>query len=125
MNLGAVGTLHKTNGVVHCGGLLNGSQGFFHSPNFPHEFPHPISCKWLLYAPPGKKIVLYFTQNYLASKVSSALGISEYEYYKNESVYVGRVDLHLSYNGLTYVAIEKPYMLVKFQVRHSKDGMNT
>ena len=112
-NIAPVGKLHKTNGITHCGRMLNGSHGFFHTPNFPGEFPYPISCKWLLYAPPGKKIVLYFTQYYL--RIS--LGISEYEYYKNESFYVGRVDLgDLNYNGLTYVSIEKPYMLVKFQV---------
>lgn len=105
-------------GVYHCGGVLNGTRGYFHTPNFPDRFPCPISCQWLLHAPPGKRIALYFTQYYLRVP----LAISEFEFYRNESFYVGRVDIgHFNFLALTYMSIEKPFMLVRFQRRDMRN----
>ena len=51
--------------IAYCGGTVNGTHGSISTPNFPRRFPVPISCQWLLHAPPGKKIVLFFTQFYM------------------------------------------------------------
>lgn len=99
---------------TNCGGLLEGAQGTISSPMFPGPFPVPLACRWVIHAPPNKKIVLHFTQYFL----KGAFHVTEYERYVSESLYMGR-------NSLGQIDIEddirllvayKPYLVLNFQV---------
>ena len=100
--------------LYRCGGLVNGSRGVISTPNFPGRFPIPIRCQWILYAPPGKKIMLYLTQFYLRESVR----IAEYDLYSSEDFYVGKEDLGvISFEETTWLMGYKPYMVITFDVR--------
>ena len=75
--------------VYHCGRFINDSRGFIHTPSFPKRFPVPILCRWVLKRPPGKKIVLYFTQFYMRE----SFHLTEYDSYTDEQIYRGRHEL--------------------------------
>jgi hypothetical protein len=84
------------------------------TPNFPGPFQVPLSCKWVLYAPPGKKVVIHFTQFY----VREFFYIAEYDYYQDESVYRGRrdIDVRIFEEQIIYLQGFKPYVVVSFRV---------
>ncbi|XP_005095363.1 uncharacterized protein LOC101864054 [Aplysia californica] len=46
-------SLAPTTTSQHCGGLLRGYSGTFHSPNFPEHYPSFSKCIWKLEAPPS------------------------------------------------------------------------
>ena len=100
---------------TECGGWIRGvnnTKGYIQTPNFPHRFPVPISCKWALHAPPGKKIVLYFTQNYLRESFE----ISEYAHYENDSLYVDKTTLEeMDIFDLSVLTGYKPYLVIHFK----------
>ena len=96
-----------------CGGHLNGTNGVITSPNFPNKFPTPISCKWLIIAPPKKKIILYFTQFY----VKEGFRLSEYDMYVTDKFYAGKNDLGEIKKEFPNFSTYKRYLLVRFRVR--------
>uniref|UniRef100_T1JUC2 CUB domain-containing protein n=1 Tax=Tetranychus urticae TaxID=32264 RepID=T1JUC2_TETUR len=63
--------------------------GFISSPNFPHQFPIPIHCSWIIRAPIGNVITLYWTQFYL----KEGLKATEYAFYINSSLNAGSTSL--------------------------------
>ncbi|XP_001356311.4 uncharacterized protein [Drosophila pseudoobscura] len=76
------------NGSSGCGGVLKARNGIVQTPNFPHRFPTPIECIWIIDASDlptsqGKEnvsIVVYLTQLY----VLSGLKLTEYMYYSDD-----------------------------------------
>lgn len=112
-----VGVLGEQHGKVHtkCGGVYEESKGVLFTPNFPDPYPTPIYCEWLIHAPPGKKILLYFTQNYMKDSIY----ISSYDYYQDISTYVGREDLGQIFweHDLPSLVGYKPYVLLQFSVQ--------
>lgn len=43
-----------------CGGILAGTKGEFHSPNYPSNYPENINCTWLIVGSKNKKVQLTF-----------------------------------------------------------------
>ncbi|XP_064625990.1 uncharacterized protein LOC135486819 [Lineus longissimus] len=103
-----------------CGGVYDARQGFIHTPNFPGRFPAPINCRWLIRAPVGQRIVLYFTQYYLRE----GLSISEYDMYHNESLYIGKRNLgEISFEDeITSIIALKPVLVVHLKIREKEIG---
>ena len=99
-----------------CGGFLREPRGVVHSPGFPHRFPSPLACRWIIHAPPGKKIVLYFTQYFLRE----AFQVTEYDQYVNELTYSGRKSLgQINFQDhIRTVVAYKPYLALDFALRH-------
>jgi hypothetical protein len=101
---------------TYCGGKMNASSGYFHTPNFPHRFPAPIACRWLFHAPPGKKIVLYLTQFYL----HNSFRVTEYSHYSEDThgrvTWRGRYEVGEINFEEAYLVSSKPYMLIDFRV---------
>ena len=99
---------------LSCGGRMNGTNGYIQTPNFPAQFPVPLSCTWVLYAPPGQKVVVYFTQFY----VRQGFHVAEYEHYQDDQFYVSKTDLGpVSYEDeVTTLVAYKPYLVLRFQV---------
>ena len=111
--LGTAGADPHDDGMARCGGHVNGSRGQISTPNFPHEFPVPIQCRWVLYAPPGHKIVLYFTQYYLRESFM----VAEYTYYQDEQFNTGRNNLgEVGFDQYSLISY-KPYLVIDFMVR--------
>ncbi|XP_074641342.1 uncharacterized protein LOC141899088 [Tubulanus polymorphus] len=101
-----------------CGDTISfASNGFIQSPNFPAAFPVPIRCRWLLQAPPGKRVVLYFTQFYLRF----GFRVSEYDSYEVENgktFHRGKRDLGtINFeNKITSLMALKPFVLIQFEL---------
>lgn len=93
---------------------VNGSNGYIQTPGFPRRFPTPISCQWLIHAPPGKKIVLYFTQYYMRESFK----LTEYDYYKDPDNHRGKHDLgEISFEDeVTSYTVYKSYLMLSFHV---------
>ena len=105
--------LQTAGSTTKCGGWLNGTRGFLHSPNFPRPFPTPLDCRWIIHAPPGQKIILYFTQFY----VRSSFTLEEYTYYQDDGLYVEKNELgEVNFDDYykPFVAL-KPYLVIRFQ----------
>ncbi|XP_048255692.1 uncharacterized protein LOC124138812 isoform X3 [Haliotis rufescens] len=98
-----------------CGGFLTEERGFIKSPKFPHRFPTPISCHWVIQAPPERKIILYFTQYFLRS----GFYLSEYDQYHSEVSYTGKNNLgEINFEDeFTSLVAYKPYVVITFNVR--------
>ena len=105
-----------TGPINQCGGTPNGTHGHISTPNFPRKFPVPISCRWVFHAPPGQKIVLYFTQFYMRQSFQ----LTEYDSYTDERTYRGRHELGtVSFEDeVTSFSVYKPWLVLKFQVRN-------
>ena len=103
-----------TGPINHCGGRPNGTHGHIFTPNFPRKFPAPISCQWTFHAPPGKKIVLYFTQFYMRDSFQ----LTEYDEYIDERTYRGRHELGTVNfeDEVTSFSVYKPWLVLMFQV---------
>ncbi|XP_060556123.1 uncharacterized protein LOC132716804 isoform X2 [Ruditapes philippinarum] len=99
---------------TNCGGIYETPQGVLSTPNFPASYPTPLYCEWLIHAPPGKKIVLYFTQNFMKDSIY----ISSYDYYEDINLYVGRKELGQIFweHDLAFLVEYKPYVLIQFSV---------
>ena len=104
-----------TGPINHCSSTPNGTHGHISTPNFPRRFPVPISCRWIFHVPPGKKIVLYFTQFYMRESFQ----LTEYDEYVDERTYRGRHELGtVSFEDeVTSFSVYKPWLVLKFQVR--------
>ncbi len=98
----------------YCGRTINATRGFIHTPGFPKPFPVPILCRWVLRAPPGKKIVLYFTQFYMRQ----SFRLTEYDSYTDENTYTGRSELGaVSFEDqVTSFSVYRPCLVLEFQV---------
>lgn len=46
--------------LATCGGILAGTKGEFHSPNYPSNYPENINCTWLIVGSKNKKVQLTF-----------------------------------------------------------------
>ncbi|XP_053395171.1 adhesion G protein-coupled receptor L2-like isoform X2 [Mercenaria mercenaria] len=100
---------------TNCGGLYEEPKGVLSTPNFPGPYPTPLYCEWLIHAPnPGKKIVLYFTQNFMKDSIY----ISSYDHYQDINLYVGRTELGQIFweHDLAFLVEYKPYILIQFSV---------
>ncbi|XP_076462045.1 uncharacterized protein LOC143294556 [Babylonia areolata] len=99
-----------------CGGFLEEPRGVVQSPGFPNPFPVPLACRWVIHAPPEKKIVLYFTQYFL----KEAFMVTEYEKYVSELVYEGRKSLgQINFEDhIRTVVAYKPYLVLDFCLHH-------
>ncbi|CAG0891242.1 unnamed protein product [Cyprideis torosa] len=71
-----------------CGGTFNESKGIIQTPNFPGSFSTPISCQYIMSAPPGHIVHLYLTQFYLREGVHA----KSYAFY-SEDFSMGEEDL--------------------------------
>ncbi|XP_041360143.1 uncharacterized protein LOC121376360 [Gigantopelta aegis] len=101
--------------VTSCGGKLTEPRGYIQTPNFPNRFPIPISCEWVIHAPPDNKIVIYFTQFY----VKKSFTMSEYDYFESSTTFKGKNilgEVHFE-DALTSMTAYKPYVVVEFKVR--------
>jgi hypothetical protein len=112
----ATGDKATSNLFTNCGGKINTTLGYIHTPNFPHRFPSPIACRWLFHAPPGKRIVLYLTQFYL----HNSFRVAEFSYYSEDTngraTWRGRYDFGEINFEEAYLASSKPYLLIDFRV---------
>ncbi|XP_070196079.1 uncharacterized protein, partial [Littorina saxatilis] len=99
-----------------CGGFVKEHQGVIQSPQFPHRFPVPINCRWIIQAPPEKKIVLYFTQYFLRG----SFHLTEYEQYVNSVTYDGRKPLgQIDFRDhIRTVVAYKPFLVLDFVLHH-------
>ncbi|KAL3869109.1 hypothetical protein ACJMK2_041834 [Sinanodonta woodiana] len=99
-----------------CGGILEAEKGVIQSPNFPNEFPTPISCEWLIRAPPEKKIIIYFTQFYL----KNSFYVTEYDFYQDKTTYIGPRDLgRISWKlDIPTLVAYKPYVHIEFSTEN-------
>ena len=98
-----------------CGGHLADTHGYITTPNFPDAFPTPLSCKWVFYAPLGKKVVLYFTQYYL----KELFNVVEYDQYVDESNNTGRYEFdnyRIQEDHVAYLEGNKSYLVFTFRV---------
>ena len=97
-----------------CGGFLEEPRGVVQSPGFPGRFPLPLSCRWIIHAPPEKKIVLYFTQYFLRE----AFVVTEYEEYVSELVYTGRKSLgQINFEDHIHTVVAyKPFLVLDFHL---------
>ncbi|XP_076463040.1 uncharacterized protein LOC143295301 [Babylonia areolata] len=96
-----------------CGGKVDDERGFIHSPNFPGRFPDPISCTWVLRAPPGRRIQLHFTQYFLRE----AFFLAEFDTYTSPTVFTGRNDLGAvdGRQHIRSVVGHKPVLSIEFR----------
>ncbi|GAB6029873.1 hypothetical protein CHUAL_005580 [Chamberlinius hualienensis] len=87
--------IHPGHKYQECGGILNETRGHFHTPNFPNPFPVPISCRWVIQAPPeGYHIVVYFTQLYLRKGVSATEYVAYSKYFSPvQEHYIGEISV--------------------------------
>lgn len=113
--------LHRPGGASaevfkDCGGFLREPRGVVHSPGFPDRFPVPLACRWIIHAPPGKKIVLYFTQYFLRE----AFYVTEYEQYTDELTYSGRKSLgQINFHDhIRTLVAYKPFLALDFALHH-------
>ena len=102
---------------TNCGGVFDEPNGVLHTPNFPGPYETPIKCQWLIRAPPGKKIIVYFTQYYM----KDSFFVSAYKAYQDTSTYVGRLDygdgeIKWGQDDLLSLVVYQPYMLIEFDV---------
>ncbi|XP_076439888.1 uncharacterized protein LOC143279684 [Babylonia areolata] len=97
-----------------CGGVLEDPRGVVQSPGFPGPFPLPLSCRWVIHVPAGKKIVLYFTQYFLRG----AFHVTEYEHYDHELSYIGRKRLgQINFEDHIHTLVAyKPYLVLDFRL---------
>lgn len=63
--------------LYRCGYHTKKDRGYISTPNFPQPYPVPITCQWVIEAPPDCKIAVYFTQFYLKTGFSA----SEFAHY--------------------------------------------
>ncbi|ELU16131.1 hypothetical protein CAPTEDRAFT_140026 [Capitella teleta] len=112
----------KDNPITQCGGYLDGPAGHIQTPDFPKPFPLPLSCKWILYTPPGYKAVVYFTQFY----VRHGFTMAEYELYEDEDFYIGKTDLGTVNfeEEMESVQPYKPYLVLRFNVGPTMGNMH-
>ncbi|CAL1542946.1 unnamed protein product, partial [Lymnaea stagnalis] len=68
---------------TECGGKVEGPNGTIQTPNFPHQFPVPIRCRWVIQAPNASKIMIHFTQFFLRH----SFYIIEYDNYVNPTTF--------------------------------------
>ena len=97
-----------------CGGVFEQSKGVIQTPNFPDPYPTPIYCDWLIRAPPGKKIIIYFTQYYM----TDSFYVTSYEYYQDRKTHLGQRDLgRLSWeHDLVSLVAYQPFVLLQLSV---------
>ncbi|XP_076315527.1 uncharacterized protein LOC143228079 [Tachypleus tridentatus] len=99
---------------TNCGGTLHDPKGVIFTPNFPHAYPIPISCKWKIEAPGNQMIAIYFTQFYMRE----GLRATEYAYFEDESHYMGKTDLGLvSFDShVNHLVTNKTILVLEFTV---------
>ncbi|XP_052256358.1 uncharacterized protein LOC127861711 [Dreissena polymorpha] len=100
---------------TNCGGEFDKPQGILQTTNFPGPFPTPISCEWLIRAPPNKKIILYFTEFYMKDSVF----VSSYDAYKSPTLHLNRDDIgEILWNYDLSIPLEtrKPCLLLRLEV---------
>ncbi|XP_052777022.1 uncharacterized protein LOC128214543 isoform X2 [Mya arenaria] len=101
--------------LTDCGGVFTAPQGVLSTPNFPDPYPWPISCEWLIHAPPNKQIIIYFTQFYMKDSVF----VSRYDAYKSITTHVGQENLGeilWEYDLSIPLVTHKPYLLLRMDV---------
>jgi hypothetical protein len=96
---------------TNCGGILTEERGVVHSPNFPRRFPVPLVCRWVISAPPQKKIVLYFTQYFMRG----AFHVNEYESYTDNLHHTGHKSLgQINFEDHIHIMVAyKPYLVLE------------
>ncbi|XP_067141249.1 LOW QUALITY PROTEIN: uncharacterized protein [Centruroides vittatus] len=99
---------------TNCGGTLQDPRGIIVTPNFPKQYPIPISCRWVIEAPVNKVIAIYFTQFYMREGVK----LTEYAFFA-DNFYAGKheFDPVSSDNRPTYLLTNKPILVFEFVVR--------
>ncbi|XP_023222070.1 uncharacterized protein LOC111623639 [Centruroides sculpturatus] len=99
---------------TNCGGTLQDPRGIIVTPNFPKQYPIPISCRWVIEAPVNKVIAIYFTQFYMREGVK----LTEYAFFA-DNFYAGKheFDPISSDNRPTYLLTNKPILVFEFVVR--------
>lgn len=102
---------------------LNDVKGVIQTPNFPHAFPVPIRCRWVIdasnFTSTGDKIEIYVYMTQMF--VRTGLNITEYKLYDKEA--------KIGYAGLTLLELPPPsgkefqfvksnltYMVIDFQL---------
>lgn len=93
--------------------------GFISSPNFPHQFPIPIHCSWIIRAPIGNVITLYWTQFYL----KEGLKATEYAFYINSSLNAGSTTLLPSFIEADPVPLvtSKPVLVLEMDITDDRN----
>uniref|UniRef100_T1IRS6 CUB domain-containing protein n=1 Tax=Strigamia maritima TaxID=126957 RepID=T1IRS6_STRMM len=99
---------------TQCGGPVNGTRGYMLTPNFPSAFPVPIRCRWIIEAPAGKAISVYFTQFYLRE----GLRATEYLDFVDDNHYLGKKNFGvISFdNRTTYMMTAKPVLILDLAI---------
>ncbi|XP_059144824.1 neuropilin-2-like [Physella acuta] len=115
------GVLDAVGSNIHsgCGGWLTASNGSIQSPNYPHRFPVPINCSWVIHSPSkDNKITIYFTQVF----VRHSLYITEYENYTSPQVYdkrsvLGEYKMDPNEEDITSISSYRPYVVIDLRVK--------
>lgn len=109
-------------GGQQCGGILTADRGIIHTPNFPHKFPVPIRCLWIVDASMvmhggelNSSIVVYFTQQY----VLSGLTFTEYMYYSEDYQVKSHQTAAFQWNEdsatqVAWIRFASPYLAIEF-----------
>ncbi|RZF33124.1 hypothetical protein LSTR_LSTR012859 [Laodelphax striatellus] len=107
-----------------CGGVLNQSQGFIQTPNFPGKFKVPIKCKWVIDASahlPNATLTVHLTQLY----VTTGLKFTGLPYYDPENTFAlgekfGESPVHnVSENNvltINWLKTDSQYLAVYFEL---------
>lgn len=105
-----------------CGYHTKKERGYISTPNFPKPYPVPISCQWVIEAPPDCKIAVYFTQFYLKTGFSA----SEFAHYmKDIGIGVSKSDFGTisSRDEPTYLVSNKRILVLNLHV-YSLDNVH-
>lgn len=104
-----------------CGGTLTDQRGVIQSPNFPHKFPVPIHCEWIIdvshysTGDGNTSIYVYLTQLY----VFEGLSFKEYQIYDQSYQLNGR-DVHSVTEGnvtrVSYVRSTRDYLVITLKL---------
>lgn len=111
-----------------CGGVLKARHGIIQTPNFPHKFPTPLECVWIIDASElpstgvntNTSIIVYLTQLY----VLGGLKFTEYMYYSDDYKVPAHRVFTMTEDDVTQVAwiqFNSQYLEIRFTLA-SLDG---
>ncbi|XP_039292578.1 uncharacterized protein LOC111062656 [Nilaparvata lugens] len=101
-----------------CGGVLTEPRGVIQTPNFPHAFPVPIKCKWVIDTsglPSNTTVVVYLTQLF----VTTGLTFTESVYYDGDNSFGGKVVHTVTEKNIKsslWLSTNLQYLVVDFEL---------
>ncbi|CAB3385322.1 Hypothetical predicted protein, partial [Cloeon dipterum] len=92
--------------------------GVLHTPNFPHRFPTPAKCRWVLNTPqsPDMNTIIWFTQIYLLTGLKITEQLEESASGLGGSRVLLDTSAHAQMLNYTWVRTSMPYLIVELSL---------